>query len=335
MKAKYYYSLLALLLATSLLSSCTNDTGEVVSGEVKDDMILVSLAPDGYGTTRGTSTNDLYAINVYYDADQDGVCETRYACGLFDNKEDMTILLLRTYFYKFECTLVKDGAHTLYCGSGAQYGYPFQTNSSTMTYVNNAFEYYQNTYKYFTGLGSGKAHIASLSSNPSSSNYTTYPSVNRYYGETDVFKPSNTNTRATIEMKRCVFGAKYVITGVSDGTVVVTSPFGWNKTTTVDCQSDEEIYSYDDVYDCWKNEPDLEFTISMNYTSNRGSWWNISGSQKVKFKRNVMTTVYISVDPDKSSGNFSITEETLGNNNIDLGLNTNGTIDIVVDPQEE
>lgn len=319
-------------IMTLALTSCSND---VVTGEEQSaagELVTVTLSVDGSAIstdsqTRATSTSDVYGINVYYDSDKDGVCEAHYAYGLFNNKDDMTITLISSYKYKFVCTLVKDATNQLYCGSGSQMAYPFQTNSSTTCYVENKFVYGTDT--YLNGLGSGSAHLASVTS-PSSSNATSIPSVNRFYGERDNYSPKS-NDRVTIEMKRTVFGAKFVITGVTEGSVSVTSSF-WNKTTSADFTSDDLIYCYNDVYNCWLNEPNLEYTISINYHSDSGKELFYSGSQTVTFKRNVMTTVYINFDPDT----FTITEEPLDeDNNIDIGLNANGLIDVIVDPQEE
>ena len=72
----------------------------------------------------------------------------------------------------------------------------------------------------------------------------------------------------------------------------------------------------------------------MNYDSNRGVLWDLSQSQNVQFKRNVMTTVNIVLNPDLSGASLAITEEELNEENlIDLGLNTDGLIDIIVKPE--
>ena len=46
-----------------------------------------------------------------------------------------------------------------------------------------------------------------------------------------------------------------------------------------------------------------------------------------------MTTVTINVSPDLSKANLSFTEEPLGDDNdINIGINTDGLIDIIVNP---
>ena len=75
-------------------------------------------------------------------------------------------------------------------------------------------------------------------------------------------------------------------------------------------------------------------SISLNYDSDRGVLWDMSQSKDIQFKRNVMTTVNIDLNPDLSGAIFSITEEALFEENvIDMGINTDGLIDIVVKPE--
>ena len=65
----------------------------------------------------------IYGINVYYKKDGDTQYQN-YAYGLFDNIEDMTISLIGGYKYKFECSMVKNDADTLYHDDSMYYA-PF------------------------------------------------------------------------------------------------------------------------------------------------------------------------------------------------------------------
>lgn len=330
MRNKYYSNFL-LLVACFCLAACSNENTVDIEGDSQGELITVSLAPTGGNLqqSRGASTSDVYGINVWYDANKDGICEKRYAYGLFDNKDDMKIQLISSYKYKFECTLVKNATNKLYCGSGSLMDQPFQTSSSSTAYVENKFNYGESP--YLSGIKSG---ISKLSNGITSSSSNLAP-VDRYYGETDGYKPI-TGGRVTIEMKRTVFGVKFIVTGVTEGSVSVSGGFGWSKNSRDEFETEEMVYCYNDVYNCWLNEPDQEYDISMSYTSDRGSLWNYSKTKKIAFKRNVMTTVRINVEPDLSMGNFTVTEEALDNdNNIEIGLDPNGLIDIIVDPNEE
>lgn len=70
-------------------------------------------------TKSGSSSDDAYGINVFYDKENDGVQDDPYAYGLFDNVGDMSITLLFGHKYKFGCTLVKDARNTLYFAKSA------------------------------------------------------------------------------------------------------------------------------------------------------------------------------------------------------------------------
>ena len=74
--------------------------------------------------------------------------------------------------------------------------------------------------------------------------------------------------------------------------------------------------------------------IGFKYTSNRGSIWNITQEQDIQFRRNMMTTVNVSLKPDLSGGLFDLTEEPMdGDNDINMGINTDGLIDTNVNPE--
>ena len=278
---------------------------------------------------RGTATNHIYGINVYYDKDGDGETNDLYGYGLFDNIEDMTIELLSNHKYKFECSLVKNGKTSLYFNSG--YLAPFQSGSYASSYSKTILgnKFIIGSGNYLTGIKSGNAHLNNTTYTNSSSS-TKYASVNRFYGELDNYTPIQGGV-ATIYLKRVVFGAKFIITGVEDGTLNVSSPF-WSKGLTEDYESDEMIFTFNDVYDCWKNETRWGATISLTFTSDRGNANNLSNSQTITFKRNTLTTVIINVNPMTG---FTFTTEDWGEDNlIDLEINTDGVIDTPVVPTE-
>lgn len=247
----------------------------------------------------------------------------------------MSITLLSNHKYKVCCTLIKDAKNTLYFGQAfgnaySGYAYPFQTNDSGSTLLNNKFIIGTST--YLSGMNSGDAHIAKTTS-PSSDNATPNASVNRFYGETDQYEPVP-NGVIDVYLKRVVFGAKFVVTGVKEGTLTVTCGKFYQRTYSVDDTGTESIYTFTDTHTCWEKGTPMTVPISFVYTSSRGSLWNITGSQDVQFKRNVMTTVNVTLTPDLSGGLFDLSEEPLDAENvIDMGINTDGLIDIIVNPQ--
>lgn len=277
--------------------------------------------------TRAGSSTDAYAINVTYD-------NGNYAYGLFDNVSDMTITLLSNHTYNFYCTLIKDARNTLFFGQAfnntySGYAYPFQTSSSNSTRITNSFIVGSGT--SFTGFNNGSAHLASTTS-PSTSNATAYPNTNRFYGETLGYVPVH-NGVINIYLKRAVFGARFVVSGVQEGTLNLTCGDFFNQ--TVSNGTYERLYTFTNPATVAKNDTPLVVTLTASYSSDRGSLWNLIQTQDIQFKRNVMTTVNIQLNPDLSAATFTITEEEMDEDNIiNMGINTDGLIDIIVNPED-
>ncbi|MDR1332595.1 MAG: hypothetical protein LBK07_10900 [Tannerella sp.] len=327
------------MLAMSLaFMACANETSVFFAEEDVPQTYTVSLTPSGEVSvsleplTKGTPTNDIYGINVYYDKEKDGVTNDIYGYGLFDNLEDMKVSLLSGYKYRFVCSMVKNGKSTLFWGAAfgqtqSGYAYPFHTGIYAATVLGNKFVLGSGS---LIGLASGSAHLKGQTSATTANMYTYAPGVERYYGETGDYTPTASGT-VSIALKKVIFGAKFVIEGIQGGTLTATCGSLWEKTTTVDDTGTETIYSYPSLYDCWKNESTLPMTVSLSFQGDGGG--NIlQTTQSVTFKRNTLTVVTIRIP----SGTFSITEEPLDTDNyIDLGLNGDGVIDTPVTPTPE
>jgi hypothetical protein len=296
--------------------------------------------------TKATPTNDLYGINIYFDDEKDGVIDDVYGYGLFDNKEDMHIALLGGHKYRFVCSLAKNGRNTLFAGSGAfgnpssGYAYPFQTGAAalvpTPTALGNRFELGDGV--SLIGLATGAAHLkgttapkASVNSTNNPGGFYQYaPGVDRYYGEKTDYTPT-IGGMVSIELKKVVFGARFVIEGIQDGELTASCGDLWAKTTRADDPGVVTLYSYPDLQDCWKNNPSLSMTVSLSFKGNGGGDL-LKVNQNVTFKRNTLTIVTLQIP----GGTFDITEEPLsGDNYIDLGLNEDGVIDTPVIPTPE
>lgn len=330
-------SLIAILL---LGNSCQkSDIG-------KDDgeQITVSLNLDGdFDVTVGqdpitkvltkASTDDVYAVNVKWNPTGGGI-DSYYAYGLFDNIQDMHITLLAHHKYSFEVTLIKNAKNTLFYGQAFNntfdgFCYPFQTNASGSTLLNNTFII--GSGNRLVGMNSGDAHLKYQDS-PSASNAIHNASLNRFYGITTNYEPVPNGT-VDVYLKRYVFGASIVVTGVtgSNGKLNITCG-NWLQLTSLDSnyETGEMIRTLTTIPTENENQ-----TISLDFTSNRGEPWNLSQSHVITFKRNVMTTINITLNPDLSGALFDLIEEELDENNIDLGINTDGYIDIIVNPDNQ
>lgn len=332
------------LLATFLISCSKQE--DIPEEDVQQETYVISFGMGNFETNVETRTGEpktVYGINVYYDKEKDGVQNDHYAYGLFDNMNSNSITLIGGYKYKFVCSLVRDADDHLYYGPYSSnnfsgYAQPFQLSNSSSTAVQNQF-IIGSSVPYLSGLESGYAVIQSSASS-GYSNSGKYPSLERYYGEYANYVPI-ANDRVIIPLKRTYFGNKLIVTGVVNGSVNVTCKIGsdnvWSKSgLTEDYQSSGSIYSYNNVYQCWNEENNLTATVSYTYNSNRGDWWNLSGSKNITFKRNVMTTITINLTPDLSGGSIGITEEPLGDDNLITLKGDNGTLEVVtVVPGEE
>lgn len=336
------------LLAFSIIEVSCSQVKDIPINEQEVTVALKLTGDYGLEVTQDPLTKstsyDAYGINVYYDKESDGVTDNVYAYGLFDNVPAMSITLLSGHKYRFACTLIKNAKNDLYYGQAfgnayPGYAYPFQTTSTGSTQLGNQFLINTQSGVNLSGIGSGSVHLKATTS-PSNSNATNYASVNRFYGETDQYSPVPNGT-VEIYLKRVVFGAKFVVNGVQEGSVNVTCGDFYNRTYTSNDSGTETIYSFLNPYDCWNWEEtnptqtsSFSATCSIAYTSDRGgTLWNLSNSQTITFKRNVMTTVNINLTPDLSGAIFTLTEEPLGDDNdINIGINGNSLIDITVNP---
>ena len=329
MKLKHcLLALLVMLIATS----CTQDDSARPDSPAEKYVVSLALGGEISTTdeplTRSNSTNDLYGINVYYDKEGDGKTNDIYGYGLFDNVDDMMIELLSSHKYKFECTLVKDGKTTLYYGttdyssySGYLAPFSFYDDNRLPAFLGNKF--ILGTDVYFRSFGSGNACLAGSKSSKS------YPSINRFYGELTDYTPSQGDV-AMISLKRVVFGAKFIVTGAQGGKLSVSSKF-WNFSVTEDYESEERIFTFPNVYDCF-NETPIEEQITLKYDDDSGSANDLATVTSVTFKRNTLTTITINVS---SKSGISISEESWGEDNlIELEINADGVIDTPVVPNE-
>ncbi len=335
------------LLAGFITLGCTNLINE--SGVTNPVTVSLNLKGDfDVDVTQDpltkASSNDAYGINVYYDKESDGVTNDVFAYGLFDNVPAMTITLLSGHKYRFACALIKNAKNVLYYGqafnnSYSGYAYPFQTSSSGSTQLGNRFIINEDNI-YLSGIGASGVHLKGTT--PSSSNAKDFASVNRFYGETDQYTPVPNGT-VEIYLKRVIFGARFVVTGVQEGSVSVQCGDFFNQTYTTDSPGTETIYTLPSPYTCWQWEednPDQVFSFvsacNIAYTSDRGgTLWNLSNSQSITFKRNVMTTITINLSPDLSGAFFILSEEPMDeDNDINIGIDGNSLIDINVNPND-
>lgn len=94
------------------------------------------------------------------------------------------------------------------------------------------------------------------STSPTVGNSTKCASVNRFYGETRQYEPV-AGGKIDVYLKRVIFGAKFVVTGLKEGTLDVKCGDFFSKTYNTDDGGDEKIYTFPNVYKVWLNDTPL------------------------------------------------------------------------------
>lgn len=291
---------------------------------------------------------DLYGINVYYKKDGEDIYEP-YGYGLFDNLESMTISLLTGYKYKFVCTMVVEGTPKI---SGKQqwnsqtqtyyktnYSAPFTYNyhgsnyNSYNTVLNNKFIIGDNN--LFNGIAEGYSNfVTSISENgKENSTSSSSPPIDRYYGETTDYIPQK-NGSVTIDLKRTVFGAKFIVEGLVDGELNIYG-FSNSINLTKEALSNEAIYTFYDVKSAWqKSDYSQTFTINLTWNRSNGVSQKLD-DQQVTFKRNVMTEIKINLNGTANDSGIGINKDNTAMTNENVNINVSGgdQTDTDVNPQ--
>lgn len=315
-----------------------------------------------------TESTDLYGINVYYDMERDGRIDDVYGYGLFDNIADMNISLLTGYKYKFECSLVKDGKNKVaynnyrfYYNSQASYddGYcmPFLRTYLEPVPVTNEFILGRDS--YLIGLGVGKTNNFKAEDDTiiygseesysdggeiGNGGYRRYPETDRYYGETTDYVPTEGGV-VSIEMKRCVFGMKLNVTGVTDGLLGISiydedgKIFSFGD-ISADMSIEKAIVTFDDIYQCWNEAmcsntyyKDMEIVVYWH----RGNGIDQTlETPPVSFKRNVLTTINININGSSEDNmiNFNIESGEMLEENVDMNIDAGDMEETPVEPTE-
>lgn len=335
--------LFTLMCVFTLMISCSSESDELDS-KLPDEPNKVAEMIDvklGFGgdpisisenpLTRAEDKKKVYGINVYY---REGSSSYQhYAYGLFDNIGDMKISLISKYNYKFECTIVQDDKDELYVDNNGSYSYPFYRKYGYNTKLENKFIVSTTSSDYLSEMKYGQSRVK----NGSSYKETSYPRTDRLYGELTNYTPTDGGT-AVINMKRTVFGANFVINPPADGTLELgMSPFFSKTISSTDATQtiDEVIYTFSDVYACWQQQEDYTRDFTLNLTWKRANGATQYFSKTITMKRNVMTTVNISVSGSTGDSSVGFNEENtqMSSATVNATFNGGSSNDNNVDPQ--
>lgn len=296
------------IAAICLLCGCSKN--DVVEEQSVPKEYTVSLKFNGEIETEDspltraeTASTDLYGIQVYKDG-------SYFAYGLFDNVNDMNLILLSNCKYKFMITLIKDGKNTVYSYEG-KYFKPFRLGG-----VHNTPMECLNKFIYDTFTGYGYLWYGEVSTSKSDINdFVRYPEVDWYYGELDNYTPME-NGVVNIELKHTVFGLRYEVTGITDGTATINISNSYrldlinNTNITSDYISDGRIFAFYDIRNSWLYADNYTeyLTVSVKWVRGIGVTQDL-GSKSIQIKRNVMNVVRIKLGADGNNSSVGITTE--------------------------
>ena len=246
------------------------------------------------------SSNDLYGVQVY--SKTTGTEYTPYAYGLFDDQSKMTIKLLEGYQYKFIATMVVNGKNKIVARYN-KFTSPFGLCQMNDSELKNTFEYSNDI--YFDGIELSYAYIY-ISEDK---NTFRYPNIDRFHGNTSGYVPE-TGGRVTINMKRVVFGVKFIAEDLTEGKLKINikdAPelhikYGENTET-------EDVFTFGNKNGNWTDDNYSE-TIPVTV-----SWEKADGaivplvSQDITFKRKTLTTITIKVKDSSVNNGVEISQE--------------------------
>ncbi len=298
-----------MLSMLSLATSCENPNGpsEQPDTPTEPEYVTVSLGLnveldyEYEPLTRAEENNDLYGIQVYSTPvpATENAEWTKYAYGLFDNVDNLTIKLVRGYEYKFVVAMAKDGKVEFDEGNG-EYSGPFyhqiSPSSSVFTPLSMSFIY-------------GQLGMQCLGEQ---SNYM-YLDAEIYYGELEGYIPGDNESKATIELERISFGTKYKVTGdyAENGTleILVTSAARLNL-NLAEGNEVSKIYTFRKMRDAWLDKNYAE-TISVEFRiAYSDGTTDPLGTHNITFKRNMTTVVNVDLTVGGENGvGIVVTEE--------------------------
>ena len=252
--------------------------------------------------TRAEENNDLYGIQVYSTPvpATEKPQWTKYAYGLFDNTDNLTIKLVRGYEYKFETIMVKDGKDKVAVGVGFYLG-PFGHEGSPNCYGTTSLS---TSFIYGT-LGMSEWGDRGL---------YDYLNVELYYGELDGYIPGDNDSKATIELKRTSFGAKFIAKGnyAENGTLEILMEDQPKPLLTLNLAESNEIsgiFSFKEVRTAWLDENYTETVhVTLRIAYSDGTTAPL-GTYDITFKRNTITVVNVDLSVDGENGvGFEVTD---------------------------
>ncbi|MDE7347000.1 MAG: hypothetical protein K2N48_09730 [Muribaculaceae bacterium] len=242
---KNLFSSLMLLLILGGITSCRSESDPLEDGNhrshgLKDPNIKKTVSMSFGGDFISESEEPLLraedgekytAVNVFRtEKNTADAKEEKYAYGLFQNKDEISIDVVTGFTYRFESSILIDREDKLWVNEN-NHAQPFQINSehnltgSSKSYHKNHLNEFQYASpeqedakrEYMHQLKYGEAYVDV--GQGISSRYAAYwyPRVKRFYGTAESFDPGLTDG-VEISMEYKCFGLKFEVVGLPAGT---------------------------------------------------------------------------------------------------------------------
>ena len=318
------------ILFSLLLCACSdNEILNTVDSELtpEDSIITVKLNIVGDVQTSETpltraqtESTDVMGIIVYNGT-------TKFAYGLFDCWDNLSLNLKAGQKYDVYCTMITDAKNKLKFKYESYYDaywnlYPFKMTYASRGTGYNYFNYMINTDCSYSDLRDGR------------SSYNTYDKgvycapIERFYSEVTGYTPT-VDGILELPLKRVSFGLKVKVSGITDGSVSVTckndyNTFYSNSNITSNIESEGQLFSLYNIYDAWQYaDADYQEAVSLSVVWTRGNGIvQDLGTKTAYVKRNVMNIIKVrlskndtdvDVDVDPEEGDMGGEEEDLSN----------------------
>lgn len=143
-------------------------------------------------------------------------------------------------------------------------------------------------------------------------------------------------------MKRTAFGIKVVVNGVPDGSL------SWredrdrirfnsvNGCTGSDKLEFSQIYTFADVYNCWKSEDVYVEDFTIVFTWTRANGYMQRFNEKITVKRNVMTAITVNLKGGANDVAIGVNEDDTPMDDEEVNVDYDGgnLNDTPVNPEE-
>ena len=318
-------SLSILCVGILVLVSCNKENGTEIPSEdfYTVEVKLGGEISIGYEPLTKSSSNDLYAIQVYSTPDielEDGEepVWTPYAQYYSIGSAPTTITLVYGYKYSFMADLIIDGNNKLSITLRDSQGCApwLLVSSSDYDAAQCHALVSSDSFQYCT------EHLITIAGSAvllgENGDYYTRPNIDRYLGKLDNFVPSVDNKTVNIAMKRVSFGAKFVFSGDSatSGTIGIEIDGAPKQTLVLSENPDDnvhfDIYTFARISSGISNEYTETIPVKLSWTRTDGTVDTI-GQFDIVYQRNTTTVVTVQLDDDiEGSMGINIPESESG-----------------------